>query len=95
MSAEHHGENLNGDPELVKLFQDQERGRSVRRWPGGRMGAADDGQLAYAIATDLRIRAIMIKFPKPVEWIGLDLESAMQLRDQLTQRCLELRGITT
>ena len=79
MSVEHHGDNLNGEPELVKLFREQQRGESVRRWPGGRMGGDDDGQLAYAIATDKPYGAVMIKFTKPVEWIGLDVESATQL----------------
>jgi len=94
MSCEHHGDNLHGDPELVKLFRDQLRGEAVRKWPGGRMGGDDDGQLAYAIATDKPRGAIMIKFPKQVEWLGLDVQSATTLRDQLTERILELRGIT-
>ncbi len=94
MSLAHHGDDMNGEPELIKLFRDQQKGQSVRRWPGGRMGGDDDGQLAYAIATDKPHGAIVIKFPKQVDWLGLDIESATQLRDQLTERILELRGIT-
>lgn len=93
MSAQHHGDDLKGNHELVRLFRDQQRGESVRRWPGGRMGGDDDGQLAYAIATDKPHGAIIIKFPKPVEWIGLGIEEAKQLREQLTERILALRGI--
>lgn len=94
MSVEHHGDNLEGDSELRKLFRDQQRGKAVRQWPGGRMGGDDDGQLAYAMATDKQQGAILIKFPKPVDWIGLDVASATQLRDQLTERLMELRGIS-
>lgn len=94
MSCEHHGDHLRGEPELVKLFRDQQRGEAVRRWPGGRMGGDDDGELAYAIATDRPHGAILIKFAKPVDWLGLDVASATELRDQLTERIIELRGIT-
>ena len=94
MSCEHHGDNLRGDQEIVKLFRDQQKGEAVRRWPGGRMGGDDDGELAYAIATDKKHGAILLQFPKPCEWIGLDVESATKLRDQLSDRIFELRGIT-
>lgn len=94
MSLEHHGDNLHGDPELVKRFRDQKRGAAVRRWPDGRMGGDDDGELAFAIATDKRQGAILIDFGKEVSWIGLDVESATRLRDELTERIMELCGIT-
>lgn len=94
MSMQHHGDDLRGDPELRKLFRDQQRGESVRRWPGGRMGADDDGQLAYAIATDKQRGVILIDFGKEVAWLGLDVAAATQLRDSLTERIMELRGIT-
>lgn len=94
MSVQHHGDDMQGDPELVRLFKEQQRNEAVRKWPGGRMGADDDGQLAYGIATDKRNGAIVIRFPKPVDWLGLDVKSATELRDQLTERVMELRGIT-
>ena len=93
MATQHHGDNMNGNPELVKLFKDQQKGEATRRWPGGRMGGDDDGQLAYAVAADQKNRAIIIQFPKPVEWLGLDRDSAEQLRDHLTEKLLEIRGI--
>lgn len=90
MSTPHHGEELKD----AKRFIDQLMGQGRREYPDGRMGAEDDGALSYAIATDDRHRTIVIRFPKPVTWIGLDVKSAEQLRDQLTERLLALRGIT-
>ena len=89
MSLPHHGRT----PE--RLFLEQMLGQSKRSYSAGRMGAEDDGDLAFAIATDVPHQTIVVKFPKPVEWIGLDRESAERLRDELTARLLELRGITT
>lgn len=94
MSMEHHGDNLSGPPEVVKLFRDQLRGEAMRHWPGGRMGGDDDGQLAYAITTDAVRGVILLDFGKPITWVGLDVKSATELRDNLTERILELRGIT-
>lgn len=92
MSMNHHGQN-EPNSELMKMFMEQATGTAKRQFPGGRMGAEDDGALAYAIATDDRHRTIVIRFPKPVDWIGLDMKAAEELRDQLTERLLSLRGV--
>ena len=90
MSVEHHG-----DAEQLKSmrrFLDQVEGNAKREYPAGRMGHEDDGALSYAIATDDRHRTIVIRFGKPVEWIGLDVQAAEQLRDALTERLLALKA---
>jgi hypothetical protein len=91
MSTSHHGKNS----DLIRRFMEEATGTAKREFPAGRMGADDDGSLTYAIATDDRHRTIVIRFPKPIDWIGLDVKSAEELRDQLTERLMALRGITT
>lgn len=93
MSVPHHGDLPQEQSELMKLFMEQATGTAKRQFPAGRMGAEDDGALTYAIATDDRYRTIVIRFPKPIEWIGLDISAAEQLRDSLTERLMALRGI--
>lgn len=92
----HHGDNGNQREiaELRKRFLQQIDGTAKREYPNGRMGADDDGALVYAVAVDRRHRTIVIRFGKPVEWMGLDIEAAEKLRDALTDKLLELRGIT-
>lgn len=92
MSSSHHGEGERSD--LIKRFMEQQSGKYYRRFPEGRTGADDDGELTYAIATDDQHRTIVIKFAHPTEWIGLGAKEAEELRDQLTERILALRGIT-
>lgn len=87
-----HG-SFTGSPDAFKRFFEQASGKAAREFPHGRMGADDDGAISFAIATDARHGVIRIQFPKPVEWIGLDASSAEHLRDELTARLLELRGI--
>ncbi len=58
------------------------------------MGAEDDGDLAYALTNDDKHQTIVLRFGKPVEWIGLGLKEAEELRNQLTERIMALRGVT-
>ena len=92
MAANHHG-----DHEALKAMRrlsGQLDGTARREYSAGRMGAEDDGDLAYAITTDDRHRVIVIRFGKPVEWFGLGVKEAEELRDQLTDRLRALRGVT-
>lgn len=95
MSVSHHSsESERRATELQERFLQHVEGTPPpRRFGAGRLGAEDDGELEYAIASDQKLGVIMIRFPKPVDWIGLDIDTAQTLRDELTRRLLELRGI--
>jgi hypothetical protein len=90
MSAQHHGEK----DDLRRRFLEQVTGTARREWSAGRMGGDDDGTLAYTMATDQKRGVIVMRFGKPVEWIGLGIKEAEELRDQLTERLMALRGAT-
>lgn len=90
MSVQHHSE----ESALHKAFLDELAGRAKRRWPDGRVGPTDDGELHYAVANDVQHQIIRIEFSKPTDWIGLDIEAARQLRDRLDDGIMALRGIT-
>lgn len=92
MATSHHGEDRSSD--LMQRFLDEANGKAVREFPHGRVAADDDGASTYAIATDARHGIIRIQFPRPTSWIGLDVDTAQELVDQLSERLLELRGIT-
>lgn len=92
MSVPHH--DAESQRRLIEMFAGQQAGSQPREYPHGRAGGNDDGALAYKIATDDRYKIIRIQFPKLVGEIGLDIESAETLRDQLTERLHALRGIT-
>ena len=93
MSTQHHGNGERSD--LIKRFNQQQTGKYERTFPNGRTGADDDGDFTYSIATDDRHRTIVIRFAHPIEWIGLSVKEAEELRDNLTDRLLVLRGVTT
>ncbi len=90
MSLSHHGDHK--QLEAMRRFADQIDGTARRKYPSGRMGAEDDGELSYALATDDKHRTIIIRFGKPIEWVGLGIKDAEDLRDQLTDRLAALRA---
>lgn len=95
MSAPHHAGDPMPQSELIEMLKRQQRtGLPEGSFSRGKMTPSDEGDLAYSIATDVKGQRIVIDFGKSVAWLGLDVESATTLRDQLTTRLMELRGIT-
>ncbi|MEE9597934.1 MAG: hypothetical protein V3V96_14265 [Acidiferrobacterales bacterium] len=94
MSSSHHGTLDDRQQAALTRFNDELDGIARREWPNGRLAADDDGEFSYAIIADVKHCCIRLVFAKPTRWIGLDRESAEVLRDQLTEKLLELRGIT-
>lgn len=80
---------------IRRRFMEQLNGTGPRVYPAGRMGAEDDGDLAYAMANNDRHGTIVVRFPKPVEWIALGVKEAEEFRDQLTERLVALRTGST
>lgn len=91
MSLQHHGEGMS--PEMRKLFeneqasrqrfQDQVDRRAQRSWSEGRTGPSDDGDLAFAIGSDPATGLVRVDFGKPVEWIGMPAQQAVELAQAL------------
>lgn len=90
MSLPHHGENH--ESELMKLFREQQQGTANRQWPQGRISGADDGQLVYIIGPDPDGKNVIVQFPKPVAFIGLPPQEAIDLAQALIKHA---RAIST
>ena len=56
--------------------------RPERRWPNGRLGPDDDGELAIMVQ-DLG-STLVFRFATSTDWIGFDVEHAHLVRDVLT-----------
>lgn len=91
MSLSHHGSQE--QRALLQRLMDQGNGTAKRAYPDGRISGDDEGELVFAIAADPRHQVIRIEFNKSVNWLGLDPKSAETLRDTLTEKLMELRGI--
>lgn len=68
-------------------------GKAQREWPDKRVSGDDDGVTAFAIAVDPVHKIIRIQFTKPVNWIGLDLETAENLNLLLAEKIRDLKHL--
>lgn len=85
MSVSHHGDIPfeERQSELLKRFQQQQEGTAQRQWPNGRINSDDDGELAFAIGPGDKAETIVVNFGKPVEWVGMPPDQAIQLAQLL------------
>lgn len=100
MSMQHHNEGMS--PEMRKLFEDnkaamqrfsdQVAGRAERSWSDGRLGATDDGDLAFAVGPHPEHELVVIDFGKPVEFVSMPPQQAVELAQALIKHA---RAIAT
>jgi len=89
MSTSHHA-SPPGDDSNTRRFIDQVMGRAQQHFSEGRIHKKDEGDLAFAIAADKTNSVVLIHFGKPVQWIGMPKEQALQLAALLTEKASEL-----
>ena len=63
-----------------------------RKYPKGRIGGDDDGQLTYGIAVDKENNVVILNYFKPVVWTGMDFDSCIQKIMALAKALSELSG---
>lgn len=95
MSASHHGPEREPEEEqrrreLMSRFLEQVEGKAKRIYSAGRVSADDDGDLALAVAADKEKKIVIIRFGKPVEWIGLGPKEVNGLINMLTEKLRQL-----
>ena len=98
MSMQHHNEGMS--PEMRKLFDeekdarkrfaDQVAGRARRTWSDGRLGPTDDGDLAFAVGPHPDHDLIVIDFGKPVEFVSVQPQQAVELAQTLIKHARAL-----
>ena len=91
MSFQHHNEGMSENMRKLfedekaarERFQEQVEGRAKRTWSEGRVGPADDGDLAFAIGTHPEKELVVLDFGKSVEWIAMPPQQAIELAQSL------------
>jgi len=62
------------------------------RYPYGKAGDDDEGELRLALATDRPNGIVRILFGKPIGWLGLPSREARDLAAMLIEKADELDG---
>lgn len=69
--------------EAMKLFKQQQDGTAKRTYPEGRLGANDEGALAFQIYGDKDRQLVGINFGKDVREIAMNPQQAIELAQSL------------
>lgn len=87
MSFPHHGEEFRKEQsELMKMFEDQRKASRQRSYSQGRLSADDDGDVAFKISSDAEKSVVRIDFPKPMTWIAMNPQEAIELAQMLIKQ---------
>lgn len=87
MSVSHHSSS---EEENRKRLLDQFLNRAAPAFPGGHLNSDDQGELAFAVAVDLRRNIVVIRFGKPIDWIGLRKPEVIALAKMLQEKADQL-----
>lgn len=60
------------------------------RFPRGKAGDTDEGELRFAIAADHSEGIVRVEFGKPVAWLGLPVNEARALAKLLLEKADEI-----
>ena len=86
--------NPRPDPEshenLARDFLMQVLGQMPPQYPAGKLSEDDQGELALAVALDRKSRTIIIRFPKPIDWMGFGKQDALALGQKLVDLANQL-----
>jgi hypothetical protein len=88
MSVQHHAspeEHAN-----TRRMLDEFLGNAKPRFPQGKISEDDEGELAFAVAVDPIRKVVMLRFSKPVDWLGMDKQSTLKLAVMLTEKANQL-----
>jgi hypothetical protein len=86
MSTAHHGDDRERISNALQRLFEQGQGKAKRAYPDWRMGADDEGELAFAVGTDTRHGTVVLNFNKPVTWMGMTPDDARKLAELLIEK---------
>ena len=89
-----HHSDKEQNSELLKLFREQQAGTRARQYSAGRVSGNDEGDLAFKLGVDADKQLVAIEFPKPVAWLAMSPEEAVQLAQQLIKSARSLKPVT-
>jgi hypothetical protein len=80
-----HFSDPNSAPDsLKKLFETAPQGLGATgRYPEGKLGEHGEGETAFAVAADPKLKKVLIDFGKPVAFLGMTKAQAIELGQML------------
>lgn len=79
----HHGDSL--PQEVIKELFTKNKFGATGQFPEGKLNLDDEGEIIFGVARDPASGKIIINFNKPVAWIGMSVNQAIDLANCLLQ----------
>jgi hypothetical protein len=67
---------------------------ATNKFPQGKLNQNDEGEIMFAVAADKTQGKVLINFGKPVAWVGMDREQAIDLANSIRQKADDLLDIS-
>lgn len=90
MGASHHGSQA--EYEAQQRFIAEMLHKAKPAYPQGRLNERDEGETAFAVAADLERKVVIIRFAKPIDWLGLHVAETRQLANLLLEKAAQLEA---
>lgn len=93
----HHFSDPNLVPDLFveqlnsRLAESRQKLGATGRYPEGKLGEHDEGEIAFAIAADSKTKKVLIDFGKPVAFLGMNKTQAIELGQMLIAKAEQLK----
>jgi hypothetical protein len=84
----HHGNN----PPFIQKALVDEMSKLMGEYPEGRLNADDSGALAFSVGVENG--KVLLRFPKPVAWIGFTGDQALEIAELLIRHARHA-GVTS
>lgn len=82
----HHGLDKEAQDAMSAAMQ-----QIFGEFPDGKLNANDEGALAVVIGHEKQ--SVVMRFPKPVAWIGFTPEQALEIAESLIQHARKAGGL--
>lgn len=84
----HHGNN----PPFVQKALTEEMAKLLGEYPNGRLNQDDSGAIAMAVGVE--DGRVVLRFPKPISWVGMTGDQALELAQDLLRHARHA-GVTS
>jgi hypothetical protein len=84
----HHG--FESDANMKQLAKQMGLG-ATGNFPMGKFNEEDEGEIKIAIAADHQKNKILLNFGKPISWLGLTPDQAIDISNSLRDKAIELK----
>jgi len=60
-------------------------------FPRGKIDRLDEGEIKFAVAADHKTKTVLLNFGKPIVWVGMTADQAIDVSNSLRDKAIELK----